>query len=43
MKRVLDVLLSAAGLVLLSPLLLGLALAVRLALGSPILFRQSRP
>jgi lipopolysaccharide/colanic/teichoic acid biosynthesis glycosyltransferase len=43
MKRVLDVLLSAAGLVLLSPLLLALALAVRLALGSPILFRQSRP
>lgn len=43
MKRGLDVLLSAAALVLLSPLLLGLALAVRLALGSPILFRQSRP
>ena len=43
MKRGLDVLLSALGLVLLSPLLLGLALAVRLALGSPILFRQSRP
>ncbi len=43
MKRGLDVLLSAAGLVVLSPLLLGLALAVRLALGSPVLFRQSRP
>ena len=43
MKRGLDVVLSAVGLVLLSPLLLGLALAVRLALGSPILFRQSRP
>ena len=43
MKRGLDVLLSAFGLVVLSPLLLGLALAVRFALGSPILFRQSRP
>jgi lipopolysaccharide/colanic/teichoic acid biosynthesis glycosyltransferase len=43
MKRVLDVLLSAVALLLLSPLLLGLAAAVRFALGSPILFRQSRP
>ena len=43
MKRVLDVLLSALALLLLSPLLLGLAAAVRFALGSPILFRQSRP
>lgn len=43
MKRGLDVLLSALGLVVLSPLLLGLALAVRLALGPPILFRQLRP
>jgi lipopolysaccharide/colanic/teichoic acid biosynthesis glycosyltransferase len=43
MKRSLDVLLSVLGLAVLSPLLLGLAIAVRLALGSPILFRQSRP
>ena len=43
MKRGLDVLLSALGLLVLSPLLLGLALAVRIALGSPIFFRQSRP
>ncbi len=43
MKRVLDVLLSALALLLMSPLLLGLAAAVRFALGSPILFRQSRP
>lgn len=43
MKRVLDVLLSALALLLMSPLLLGLAAAVRFALGSPIVFRQSRP
>jgi lipopolysaccharide/colanic/teichoic acid biosynthesis glycosyltransferase len=43
MKRLLDVLLAAVGLVVLSPLLLVLALAVRLALGTPILFRQVRP
>ena len=43
MKRALDVGLSAVGLVLLSPLLLGLAFAVRVGLGRPILFRQRRP
>jgi lipopolysaccharide/colanic/teichoic acid biosynthesis glycosyltransferase len=42
-KRALDVGLSAVGLVLLSPLLLGLAFAVRVGLGRPILFRQRRP
>ncbi|HKU60778.1 MAG TPA: sugar transferase [Gemmatimonadales bacterium] len=43
MKRLLDLALAAAGLLLLSPVLLVLAVAVRLALGSPVLFRQARP
>ena len=42
-KRVFDILASALGLILLSPLLLVLALLVRLNLGSPIFFRQERP
>jgi lipopolysaccharide/colanic/teichoic acid biosynthesis glycosyltransferase len=41
-KRIFDVLGSAAGLVLLAPLLGLLALAVRVGLGSPVLFRQER-
>jgi lipopolysaccharide/colanic/teichoic acid biosynthesis glycosyltransferase len=41
-KRVIDVAFSAAGLLLLSPVLLGIALAVRLTSGRPILFRQER-
>ena len=40
-KRVIDVLLAAILLVLLSPLLAPLAVAVRLARG-PLLFRQER-
>lgn len=42
-KRAFDILAAASALVLLSPLLLGLALLVRLKLGSPVLFRQQRP
>jgi lipopolysaccharide/colanic/teichoic acid biosynthesis glycosyltransferase len=42
-KRLLDILVAGAALVLLSPLLLAVALAVRVAMGSPILFRQLRP
>ena len=42
-KRVFDLCLALPGVVLLSPLLLLLALLVRLAYGSPILFRQVRP
>lgn len=42
-KRVIDILAAAVGLVLLSPILLLLALAVRARLGSPVLFRQIRP
>lgn len=43
MKRLLDVILASVGLVLLAPLMLVLAVLVRLKLGSPVLFRQTRP
>jgi len=43
LKRPLDAVLATLLLVALSPLLLGLALAVRIALGRPVLFRQRRP
>ena len=43
LKRAIDLVGAASGLVLLSPLLLGVALAVRIGLGRPILFRQTRP
>ena len=42
-KRLLDVSLAALGLALLSPLILILMLLVRLKLGSPVLFIQTRP
>jgi len=42
-KRVLDSLLALGGLIVLSPVLLLLALVIRLKLGSPVLFRQARP
>ena len=42
-KRALDVLVSGAGLVTLAPVLAAIAVAVRLAIGSPVLFRQQRP
>jgi exopolysaccharide biosynthesis polyprenyl glycosylphosphotransferase len=41
-KRVVDVLAASIGLVLLSPLLLGVALYIRLRDGSPVIFRQVR-
>jgi exopolysaccharide biosynthesis polyprenyl glycosylphosphotransferase len=41
-KRVLDVVISGAGLVVLSPLLIGVAAVIRLREGSPVLFRQVR-
>ena len=43
MKRSIDFLLSFIAFVALSPLLLVLAILVRLLLGSPVLFRQTRP
>lgn len=41
-KRALDVLGAALGLVLAAPLLLTAALAVRISMGAPVLFRQQR-
>lgn len=43
MKRLFDIVCAVAALVLLSPLIVGTALAVRLFIGSPVLFRQVRP
>lgn len=42
-KRILDFILSLAGIILLSPLFLILAVLIRIKLGSPILFKQERP
>jgi lipopolysaccharide/colanic/teichoic acid biosynthesis glycosyltransferase len=42
-KRAFDLIVAAGGLLLLSPLIAGTAMAVRLALGRPILFAQIRP
>ncbi|MBD5488029.1 MAG: sugar transferase [Lachnospiraceae bacterium] len=42
-KRCLDFLLSLCGIIVLSPVLLILAVLVRVKLGSPVLFRQERP
>ena len=43
MKRGLDLLLTVPGLVIAAPILLAIAVLIRLRLGSPVLFRQSRP
>ena len=42
-KRLFDVIVSVAGLILLSPLLALLAVLVRINLGAPVFFRQERP
>ena len=42
-KRILDVIISAVTLLLLSPVLLITALLVRVKLGSPVIFKQERP
>lgn len=42
-KRLFDILASASALLLLSPVLAGVALLVALKLGRPVLFRQQRP
>ena len=42
-KRLFDLVVAAAALLILSPVIALVALAVRLRLGSPILFRQVRP
>jgi lipopolysaccharide/colanic/teichoic acid biosynthesis glycosyltransferase len=43
LKRGLDVLLAGVGLVCVGPLMAAAALAVRISMGRPILFRQERP
>jgi sugar transferase EpsL len=43
MKRALDVVGAILGLVLFSPILLAVAVAVRVKMGTPVLFRQQRP
>ncbi|MFC8301139.1 sugar transferase [Micromonospora orduensis] len=42
-KRVLDVLVAAVGLLLATPVLAAVALAVLITMGRPVLFRQARP
>ena len=42
-KRLIDIVLSSLALVILSPLLIILAVLVRIKLGSPVIFRQQRP
>lgn len=42
-KRLLDIIISFTALVLLSPLLLVVAVLVRVKLGSPVIFHQERP
>lgn len=42
-KRLLDILMSAAGIVVLSPVMLVTAFLVRIKLGSPVIFKQKRP
>lgn len=42
-KRAFDIVAAAAGLVVLSPVLLVIAIAVRVKMGSPVLFRHVRP
>lgn len=43
MKRILDLFAALLGLLLLAPLIISLAILIRLKLGSPILFTQTRP
>ncbi len=42
-KRLIDIVVAAIALIVLSPLILPIAILVRAKLGSPILFRQERP
>ncbi len=42
-KRLFDVSIAGATLVLLSPVILMIAIAIRLRLGSPVIYRQQRP
>ena len=42
-KRILDFILSLTALIIFSPILLIVAILVRIKLGSPIIFKQQRP
>lgn len=42
-KRFLDIIISLLGLIILSPVILIVAILVRIKLGSPIIFKQERP
>jgi lipopolysaccharide/colanic/teichoic acid biosynthesis glycosyltransferase len=42
-KRILDVTLSAGAIIVLAPVFIFVAIAIRVILGSPVLFRQVRP
>lgn len=42
-KRLIDILVAAAGLLTLAPLMLSLIILVHIKLGSPVFFRQKRP
>ncbi len=42
-KRPLDFVLSLTAIIILSPILLFIALLVRIKLGSPVIFKQQRP
>lgn len=42
-KRLLDIIVSGAALIILSPVMLILAILVRVKLGSPVIFHQERP
>ena len=42
-KRLLDIIISLCGIIILSPIYLILAILVRVKLGSPVLFKQERP
>ena len=42
-KRCLDVILASVALFILSPLMLVLAVLIRIKLGSPVIFKQDRP
>ena len=41
-KRIIDIVLSAVALVISSPIMLGVAIAIKLAAGGPVLFKQPR-
>jgi lipopolysaccharide/colanic/teichoic acid biosynthesis glycosyltransferase len=42
-KRLLDLLVASTAIVILSPVMMAIAVLVRLLLGKPVLFRQQRP